>query len=238
MTQYPEGIPVTDWLFNGGNIRFKGAYFYWLFAERISKLILGYWGVILLALGFLSRIKKENFLFFLSFATSSLLYLVVIARGNVQHDYYQILILPSICIFLGIGSEFLLRGSRDYFNRPSSIIIFVLTTIFMLSFGWYNIRDYFNINNPSLAIAGYAVDYLTPKNAKIIAPYDGDTSFLYQTNRQGWASFEKDLPEMIKMGADYLVLVNPNPRDFDFGKTYKLVSAQKEYVLFSLKERP
>ena len=34
--QYPEGIPQSNWLFNGNGIRFKGAFFQWLFADRIS----------------------------------------------------------------------------------------------------------------------------------------------------------------------------------------------------------
>ena len=62
-------------VFNGGNIRFKGAYFYWIFAERIGKLILGYWGTSLLVLGLLTKIKTKP-LFLYSFIISSLIYLV------------------------------------------------------------------------------------------------------------------------------------------------------------------
>ena len=101
------------------------------------------------------------------------------------------------------------------------------------------VRDYFNINNPSIVSVGRQVDSLIPKDAKIIAPYDGDTSFLYQINRKGWASFENSIPEMIKKGANYLVLLNPKPQDFSgFGSTYKIVSSTHEYVLFSLNEKP
>ena len=86
------------------------------------------------------------------------------------------------------------------------------------SFGWYCVRDYYNIDNPSIIVAGQAVDKLTPKNAKVIANYNGDTTFLYQTKRNGWASFEKALPQMIQMGADYLVIANPTAADFGFRK--------------------
>jgi hypothetical protein len=238
MLQYPEGIPVSNWLFNGGGIRFKGAFFYWLFADRLSRLILGYWGLPLLILGVLAKLKRTTYFFFLSFIASSLLYLFVIARGNVQHDYYQILIVPTIAIFLGIGGEFLLRSSKERFNKAASYIIFVLCVCFMLSFGWYFARDYFNINNSSIIIAGQAVDRLTSKNAKVIAPYDGDTSFLYQTKRAGWASFEKPLPDMIKIGADYLVLVNPAKKDYDIGKTYRIIGASPQYLIFDLHKNP
>ena len=236
MTQYPAGIPQSSWLFNSTNIRFKGAFFDWIFARRISQLILGYWGVPLLVVGFF--VNKKNYLYFLSFAVSSLVYVSVVATGNVQHSYYQIPIIPSIAIFLGIGSAFLINPPKELSTRLKTIPVLIICSLFLFAFSWFYVRDYFNINNPSIVIAGEAVDRLTPKNARIIAPYDGDTSFLYQTKRKGWASFEKPLPELIKMGADYLVLVNPKSQDYGIGKTYKIVASTSDYILFNLHENP
>lgn len=240
MTQYPQGIPASDWLFNGGNIRFKGAFFYWLFAERIGRLILGYWGLIILGFGIIAVARKKlvsKNLFFVSFLASSLLYLAVIARGNVQHDYYQILIIPSISIFLGLGSSLLLDLPKEYFHKSIGAFVLTLCMIFSISFGWYYVRDFFNINNPSIITAGKAIDELTPKNAKVIAILhgsEGDTTFLYQTNRQGWPSLEKSIPEMIKMGASYFVLANPTSEDQSIGKEYKIVKSTPDYIIFDL----
>ena len=140
MLQYPEGIPVSNWLFNGGDIRFKGAFFYWIFADRISRLILGYWGVAILIIGILSCSVKDNIkksgLFFYTFLISSLLYLFVIARGNVQHDYYQTLIIPTLSIFLGIGSARLIYLPKDLGNRNLSRLIWLFITAFTLWWGW------------------------------------------------------------------------------------------------------
>src|SRR3990167_3869113 len=61
MMQYPEGIPFTGWLFNFPPIRFKGAFFYWLFADRIARLILGFWGIVIFAFGFF--VRSKNILF-------------------------------------------------------------------------------------------------------------------------------------------------------------------------------
>lgn len=230
--QYPAGIPQSSWLFNSGNIRFTGAYFHWIFARRIAELIAGYWGVVLLGLGIV--IKKRNNLFFLSFLASSLIYVIVVARGNVQHSYYQIPIMPSIAIFMGFGSGFLIKPPKEYISKVAGWIVLIVCILFALGFSWFEVRDYYTIQHPEIMIAGQAVDTLTPKNAKIIAPYDGDTSFLYQTKRKGWASFEKDLQTMIKMGADYLVLLNTKPEDYNIGKTYKIVSVTKDYILFDL----
>lgn len=238
MMQFPEGIPVSSWLFNEGNIRFKGSYFYWIFAERIGKLILGYWGVVLLVLGLITKVKEKP-LFISSFALSSIIYLIVIARGNVQHDYYQILIMPTICIFLGIGGEALINRTREFGYKYAGLIAFSVITFFTLLFGWYYVRDFFNINNNSIVMAGEAVDKLTPKDAKVIANYNGDTSFLYQTKRSGWASYQNDLPIMVsELGADYLVLVNPTESDFEFAKDYKIVEQKPEYVIFDLRTNP
>lgn len=241
MTQYPEGIPASDWLFNGGNIRFKGAFFFWLFADRIGRLILGYWGLVIFGFGIIAAARKKfvsKNLFFVSFLASSLLYLAVIARGNVQHDYYQILIMPSLSIFLGFGSSLLLNLPKEYFHRSIGVLVLASCIIFSLSFGWYHVRDYFNINNPSIISAGKAVDNLTPKNAKVIAILhgsEGDTTFLYQTNRQGWSSFQNPLPELIKKGADYLVFANPTKEDQNYAKDYKLVTSTKDYIIFDLR---
>ena len=236
MAQFPEGIPQSAWLLNGNNIRFKGAFFHWIFAKRVGELILGYWGLFIFIFGFLV-VKNKNFLYFFSFILSSLIYVSVVATGNVQHSYYQIPTIPSIAIFLGIGSIFLLNP-KEYFSKFKTISVFIICVMLMFSFSWFSVRDYFNINNRSIVIAGEAIDKLIPKNAKIIALYDGDTSFLYQTKRKGWASFEKPLPEMIKMGASYLVISNPNPEDVGLGKTYKIVSFTKDYLLLDLQKKP
>lgn len=237
MQQYPAGIPQSLWLLNGSNVRFKGAFFHWIFARRIAELILGYWGVGILTVGFFIK-QRKSLLYFLSFILSSLIYVSVVATGNVQHSYYQIPIIPSIAIFLGFGGAFLLNPPKELVSKYVTVPILVALVLFMFSFSWFEVRDYFNINNPSIVIAGKAVDSLIPKNAKVVAPYDGDTSFLYQTKRKGWASFEKPLPELVKMGADYLVLVNPKPQDYGIGKTYKIVSATSDYILFNLHEKP
>ncbi len=242
MTQYPEGIPANDWLLNGGNIRFKGAFFYWVFADRIGRLILGYWGVVLLGFGliynstrkFASFGKRSHVGFFYSFLLASIMYVFVIARGNVQHDYYQILILPSLFIFVGLGAKFLLSVTAEIASKYISTIILIICSLFMIGFGWYFVRDYYNINNQAIVDAGRAVDLLTPKNAKVIAPYDGDTAFLYQTNRQGWPAYEKDLQGLIGLGADYLVLVNPNQNDRNLRIQFEVLSESSNYILVDL----
>jgi len=208
MRQFPEGIPANRWLFNLGGIRFRPAWWRWLFAERLAKLILGYWGTLLLCLGILLRIKVEKELLFYSWLIGIFAYLSVFARGNVQHDYYQIIIIPVISVFLAKGAAFLIKPPKEYFYRILSAPLLIVVLVFMFGFSWYHIRDFYQINHPEIVEAGKAADKLLPQTAKVIAPYNGDTAFLYQTKRPGWPAMTHSLEEMVKFGATHYVSVN------------------------------
>src|SRR5690606_15728996 len=115
-------IPASDWLFNGTNIRFKGAFFRWLFADRFGRLILGYWGLIPFGIGLIMRPYTKAGWFFHWIFAGMVTYLIVFATGNVTHDYYQIFIVPVLCIFAGLGIDYLL------FQTPKLQITKTITT--------------------------------------------------------------------------------------------------------------
>lgn len=234
MNQYPEGIPANSWLFNDGNIRFKGSFFYWIFADRIGRLILGYWGVVLFTLGFLRKWDK-NFIYFLTFFISSVIYFTVIAKGNINHDYYQILIVPSLAIFAGLGVEFLIQNAGKLFPKISAYSIIIICSIFTFLFGWYFIRDYFNVNNFSLVQAGREADKILPKDAKVIAPYGGDTALLYHINRDGWAFVRKDDEFMMSLGATHMVVVNPTPEERIRLERYEVLANPPNYLILNIR---
>jgi len=246
ITQHPEGIPVSDWLLNGGNIRFKPSFFNWIFSNRIGTLILGFWGGSLLVLGLVLNANTEKIygfmkgqmLIFWAFLVSSLAYVTVVARGNIQHDYYQILIIPTLVIFAALGCKFFVSPPKELFNKKIGAGLLAVVLVFTFAFQWFQIRDFFNINRGSIILAGNAIDRLTPKDALVIANYEGDTTFLYQTKRKGWASYQNPLPEMISRGADYLVIADPKESDMEFGNTYKIVEQTPEYIIFDLHKNP
>ena len=233
MLKYPEGIAVYTWLFNANNIRFKGAWFYWLFAERIAKLILGYWGMILLGFGLVAPIKKEHKGIILWFIIGSLSYMVILAAGNVQHDYYQILILPTLVSVVGGGIGWVLTQKG---NRLVLYLTGFVSVIFMCMFSWYTIRTFYWINRPEIVEVGQMADKLLPRDAKVIAPYNGDTTFLYQTGRQGWPlGFEID--KKIQMGATHYVTVSPTDNDLetrDLANKYTVLVRNEKYAIIDL----
>lgn len=232
--QFPEGIPVYAWLFNEGNIRFKGAWFYWLFAKRLGELMLGYWGLIPFGIGGLLATPEKEGLLFRLWAIGTLLYMIVIARGNVQHDYYQILLLPIIAVYAGKGFAFLL--TNKVFSRAVSWQLTAVSFLMMLAFSWYTIRSYYWINRPEIVEAGREADRLLPKDAKVIAPYNGDTTFLYQTNRQGWP-LGFDIDKKLEMGATHYVTVSPTDNDWetrDLARLYTVLVRNEKYAIIDL----
>jgi 4-amino-4-deoxy-L-arabinose transferase-like glycosyltransferase len=230
IAQFPEGIPASSWLFNGNGIRFRPAFFRWLGYERLIKLISGYVGVGFLLLGFIQFMRERKYVLVGSYMVGCLLYVSIVATGNVQHDYYQIPLMPTIAMLMGLGGYHLLTklGSR--------VGLVVCAVLFFLSwcFSWQSVKGYFYVNNPSIVIAGKKVDEITPQDAKIVALYNGDTSFLYQTNRQGWPTLQNGLDDLIEKGADYLVFAHPTDEEIRFGSAYKTVAITSDYAIFDL----
>lgn len=204
-SRFPEGIPAYTWLLNGNGIRFRPAFFRWIFAERVGKLILGYWGLIPFAIGIIRKPHAKFGWFFHWWLLGMLAYLFVFATGNVTHDYYQIIITPTIAIFVALGIDSL-RNPPGVFHRWLTLVLLSLTLIFAFGFAWFHVRDFFNINHPEIVEAGRKADAILPEDARVIAPYQGDTAFLYQINRRGWP-IGGQIERKIELGAtDYVTV--------------------------------
>lgn len=220
---HPEGIPFYKWAFNGDRIRFHPAFFRWLFGERIGILILGTWGLIPFGFGLMRKLKNK---FSLYFSLSMLTYLIIVATANVRHDYYQILIIPSISITLALGSIWLWRKSK-------TLLILSLITMFLIS--WDKIKPFYQVNHYELITVGKIVDELLPKDAKIVIPYNGDTAFLYQTNRKGWPAVDDSIDNIIKRGADYYVSIDLGSTDsVNFAKRFETIAKTNQYIILNL----
>ncbi|OGM64511.1 hypothetical protein A3A52_02935 [Candidatus Woesebacteria bacterium RIFCSPLOWO2_01_FULL_39_14] len=231
MQNFPEGIPFWQWTLNGDNIRFKPAFWYWLFGERITKLILGYWGLIPFAFGIMVYKKTRVFFYFL--LLGMLLYMGVIATANVRHDYYQTIVIPSISLVLGAGV--IEMWNLKVFNKLAvrGILIFSLLMLFLV--GFFQVKEFYKINHPEIIAAGDAVDRLTPKDAVIIAAYNGDTAFLYQTRRKGWPVVDRPINELIERGVQYYVSVNlDHPQTREFMNEFIVIEKTEKYVVIKL----
>ncbi len=196
--QQPEGIPAGNWLMNGDGIRFRPAFWWWIISERMGREILGATGIVLFFIGLITKPQKGNFLHF--WALSSFLFMIVFATGNVRHNYYQTQFVPVASIFLSLGFIQLIKGSRIFFSRFWMIPLALLLYILSFYFTFKIVKEFYKVNNPDMVEAGKVADRILPKDAIVVAPYNGDTAFLYQTNRPGFSVTAFPLVEMV---ADY-----------------------------------
>ncbi|MFA5828094.1 MAG: glycosyltransferase family 39 protein [Candidatus Shapirobacteria bacterium] len=253
IAQFPEGIPVNAWLFNdnptpflpewykGYNltffnklVAFRPFWFKWLFFERINKLILGSFGLIPLFLGFAYK-KNHSQKITLSLVLGILLYFIIVAQGNIQHDYYQALIIPSISIIVGFGYFYM--ANFVFKNKTIAWFSILIVYLFSFYFSWDQVKTYYKINNSAIVAAGDKIRELTPKNALVVAPYNGDTAFLYQTKRSGWPTEIYNLDELKLRHGDnpfYLVSVSFDKYTTDFAAQYKTVYKNDQFIILNL----
>lgn len=230
ISHFPEGIPFTVWAFNGDRIRFRPAFWRWIFAERIGNLILGIWGIVPLVFGIVSR--KKNYLS-LSLMAGAILYLTIVATASVRHDYYQIFVIPPICFLLAEGCIYLWNNKN--FNQWISRPILIFSIFIMLGVGAYQVKEFYKINHPEIIAAGREVDKITPKDALVIAPYNGDTAFLYQTDRSGWPAIDDSIDQIIEKGADYYVSVDLGSSDTKLiTSKYETVVKTSQFIIVNL----
>ncbi len=235
MTHFPEGIPNWRFLINEGNIRFKGAFFRWLIVERLGKLILTLGGFVLLTIGILKKPTSREKFFYYSYLTSVAIYFIVFASGNVRHDYYQVPAIPALCIFMALGVKILLDLPANYFAKTIAIPVIIGAVISIIAFGYYEVKGYYWINKPQIIKAGKAVNRLLPKDATVIAPYNGDAAFLYATNRRGYPITDRPLEKFIDQGTKYLVSVDVGDAGIqNLTRHCKVIEQTSDYVIVEM----
>jgi hypothetical protein len=245
IAHYPQGIPASDWLFNSDLIRFRPAWFRWLFFERFTKLILGWVGMFFLGLGmwpdFVMKKKSGNILVkalesswlrYASWWAGILIYFSVLATGNVRHDYYQVFVLPILALTVGRGLALFIHWKISF----TTILLRVLIALTLLWLGvhlaWGYVEGYYS-TRPDWENAGRAADILLPADAKVIAPAFGDTSFLFQTNRTGWPiGFEID--KKIQLGAQYYVSTAYDDEARELEQKYQVLEKNSDYIIINL----
>lgn len=236
INQYPQGIPHFWWAFNGDKIRFKPAFWRWIFSERLGNLLLGVWGLIPFSYALLTKLKDKFSFFNHFFLLGMFLYIVTFATASVRHDYYQTLVVPAVCLTLAQGV--LGMWETDRFKSKYARILLVFSLFVMLMTTATQVKAFYQINHPEILEAGKAVDEKLPKDALIIAPYNGDTAFLYQTKRRGWPVVDTSIEKLKERGAEYFVSVNfADPDTIKLMEEYEVIEKTSQYVIIDLGKR-
>jgi hypothetical protein len=156
--------------------------------------------------------------------------MTIFAKGNINHDYYQLPIVAPGVVLAVIGAESFLKLGRTKLQYFINFILVSGLFILSLAFGWFEVRGFFNINNPAIVEAGKKVDEIVPQDALVIAPYQGDPTFLYQTNRHGWPVGE-NIDMRIQDGAAYYVTTS---RDDEYNRLKDIYPIIFENDLYSI----
>jgi len=235
---YPEGVPANNWLigqvntYQGlQNIFFRPAFFRWIFFERIGQNILGVYMVFYVILGTIAKVKR----FILqSLLISALLYLFIFQGGNVQHEYYQTLILPAIAVAIGLGVNLTFEHAKIFINPIVLACVTIAIGGLSLFFSYYKVKDFYNYPAELPQIAKI-VKLLTKSEDKIITDRMGDTTLLYLTERKGSPALYRDLEEFRKEGYKYFVTLNAQTiADTKQKKLYKIIFENNQFALFAL----
>lgn len=255
--QFPEGIPASDWLLNGNDIRFRPAWWRWLFADRLGRMMFGNWGVATLVLGAVAAVwnfpavkkSKQSWLAWIiqeidalgqreGLVLGSILcilgFFIVFATGNVQHDYYQTLVIPAVAIVSARGVMWLLTQARTWWQLVWMSTATLILFVFSFGFAWYDIEALFSVRNPALVPAGEAAQRLTPPDSLIIAHYSGDTTLLFAAERRGW-SIGYSLEEKRAQGAEFFLSTAKDDATEEALEKYAIMEETDLYILIDLR---
>lgn len=307
--QFPAGIPASNWLLQGQVKALSLAWWRWLGWERLVKLIFGFWGMAVIVLGICKKSDRRGLTafdgFVMTYVLSMILFLLVFASGNVQHDYYQVFILPAFVIALAKGLDWLwqriewqkvidktgillgiitliklalLTGLLYYSGIYQAeqtangwiffwIVIMLIVVIsvgwrveswqpikkfkpYMATWGsiflilgiitnyvflWQRVSGYYQINHPEIVMAGETFQkIINDDQALVIAPYQTDTTFLFQTKHRGW-SIGFAIDDKIAKGADYYISTNYDDESNDLLEKYEMVYGDENFMIIDLR---
>jgi len=211
------------------SILFRPSFFRWIFFERINNLILGGYLTLFFVLGIISKHKKY---FFISFVFSALAYIFVFQGGNLQHEYYQILILPVFAIMIGLGVSFVFDHKKEFIN-PIFISILVFFLIgFSFYFSYFKVIDYYQYSQELVQEANI-INSLTLPEDKIVTDRTGDTTLLYLSDRRGAPAIFKEPIELKSLGYKYLI-TSSDTQIKRMGSDYEIIFENEKFTLFRL----
>lgn len=233
--------------------------FYKIIASRILNDILTLPGLVFATIGLFLSVQKENHVMFwwgLAFG----IYILIAAEGHQTHYYYQMPLVPILCVYAGRGMSYLWQ--KDLFkgsflkNRLSSKTVVIILFLLISLTGVLKAQNYLNFDPERLAF-GRRIEQLTEKDSLIIIggwnkgkhlqvkhPPRDPIDF-YFSHRKGW---EVDLDDwslslvvlLKQQGAHYFATFWPmgldRKRVFAEGMRdeYRLLEATRRWVIYAL----
>ena len=189
---------VASWEFWNGVI-FRSLAERWFTWAAFAVLIVGI---------FLPRRARDERLFD-AWLLAALVYVVIVARGNYVHEYYQLPFLPVGVVY--IGKVFARHWGSTWRTAPRALLALCLVVTAGLSAS--RLGDYLRREDPSRSreiALGREIRERTEPNALVVAVQEGNPTLLYHAHRKGWSISqssvtESSLRELHAKGARYVV---------------------------------
>jgi len=237
--KYPEGIPSSDWLiamvntYEGQkNIFFKPAFFRWVFYERISLMIFGGFLTPFFIAGVLTKLKKP-FLHIL--LISGFIYIFVFQGGNVQHEYYQTILLPPLALFTGIGLGLFLEDRKKFIHPLFVYPLIIFSFVLSFSFSYYYKVKGFYTYPADLNQMAKIIDTFTLPTDKIITDRLGDTTLLYLADRKGAPMLYRTVEQLRDEGYSYYMTDKKEIiSQLKIEKKYPVLFENSQFAFFKL----
>lgn len=137
-------------------------------------------------------------------------------------------IIFSFCVFL------FAQKSQPLNRRVAGILTAILVITSLLLSSRY-VLEYYKINHWEYLHVGQALRELLPSDAKVIAPANGDTMFLFQINRPGWP-LGYNIAEKIQHGATHYVSTARDDETASLSAEFRVVVQNDLYTLIDLSQ--
>jgi hypothetical protein len=101
---------------------------------------------------------------------------------------------------------------------------------------WNEVKGLYQINNWAIVEAGKASQNLIPKDEIVVAPYQGDTAFLYQIDRSGFPLIITTVEEMKRdYNVNFLISTTKDAKTSWLMNKYKTLAQTPDYIIVDLR---
>jgi hypothetical protein len=238
MLGFPLPLPSNTSLFSKiatpdgeENIFLSPLFFKTVFFQRINDTILGGFMSFMLILGIIGKQKR---VFLHAFGISALLSLAIFQGAHIQNAYYQVLLLPAIAIFAGLGLSALIHQSKNWMHPVLTYVTIICVAGLSWYFSYSIVKDYYTYSSDLIRIARI-INTLTSADDLIVTDRSGDPTLLYLANRRGSAKTENDLDDYKDQGYRYFVTDNTERiESIKLQGNYQVVFQNDKFALFQL----
>ncbi len=194
----------------------SGSFYVKLLIGRLIERHLAYAGAALLAIGLILSRSRRDLGTFKWWIAGGALYLLVVAKGNSVHDYYQLPILAPMSLWIGVAiAQALRRAEATPMRIAGRILALAFAALCLARVPHFLGKE---IAGASLVEHARIVRSVVPPETLVIVVDNGDPTFLYHIDRRGWHAGAATLtPEWIEArrreGAAYIVSLAGRPGD-------------------------